>query len=138
MKGNKRRNIIKMLIVALGVCAIFGTAVIAYADNEDGYAAPGRDIVGRGTAIEASAVPTSSEQTPQLPQDPKGSTTTAVDAVNTGMFDQLYPFVTMLAINFLLFALFVHLRLNQARYGRNQTHYREIDDFHWRMRHLDD
>ena len=152
MKTNSRGNIIKMLIIALGVCAFLGTAVIASAAGV--ATAPGRDLVGRGTAISArpvaSAETTATQQTtptqqttsPQQTLPPKGQETavetTVADNAATGMIDQLYPFITMLALHFLLLALFMHLRLNQSRYGRSQAHYREIDDFHWRMQHLND
>ena len=142
MNKKSRVNIIKMLILAAGICVFLGTTVIASADNV--ATAVGRDLVGRGTAIR-SGVATPSGSGGTTTSEAGGTTsgssqadTKQVDAANTGMIDQLYPFITMLALNFVLFALFVHLRLNQSRYGRSQAYYKEIDDFHWRMKHLND
>ena len=84
-----------------------------------------------GAVADASAADTTAAYSGQ-------AVTTAADNAATGMFDQLYPFITVLSASFLLLAFFMHLRLNQSRYGRSQAHYREIDDFHWRMRHLND
>ncbi len=143
MNKKTRVNIIKMLIFATGICVFLGTTVIASADNV--ATAVGRDLVGRGTAIRSGVATTPSETGGTTTSESGGATsgstqadTKQVDAVNTGMIDQLYPFITMLALNFVLFALFVHLRLNQSRYGRSQAYYKEIDDFHWRMKHLND
>ena len=177
--NKKRNNVIKMLIVALGVTSILGTATFV--------SAAGRDLVGRGTVISAQTVSEDtsgqsaqkeetsgqqgqgSQQPSQQGSSQQGSSdpinkaeeqdpswdaskssgnaqgtssqqagTQQASPVSTGVMEQIYPFLVMLCINLALFALFVHLRLNQSRYGRSQAYYREIDDFHWKMKHLDD
>ena len=154
MTIRRQKNVIKMLILALGLVVFFGLTTIV--------SAAGRDIIGHGTQIKPSAIASaddqtsgqgsssqeSSQQSSQQGTSQQGTgqqtgkggqvITDKTDPVPTGMMSQLYPFITMLSVNFLLVALFMHLRLNQTRYGRSQVYYREMEDFQWIMRHLND
>jgi len=122
-----KKKVTKMLIIFACMLLLLGTTSAVYADTT-AQTISTVDLVGKGTSSGLSADGVK-RGVDSVVINTDASVKTNTTPVNTGYTDHALPFILSLTAAMVMLWVFVHLNLNQIRYGKSENHEREMEIF---------